>query len=155
MKKQLLLLFTLILMICVVCTACSSTKEPTEETSAHTLPPTEATIAEPEWVEVDCDIALVDSDGAVVVPAVDFETFALVGTNDDDSYIKIKLNDSGYMSLIEYTSITSNTFYLYLNGEEIEEITYADDVPNPIELGHDMSYQELCELATTIRGLFN
>lgn len=146
---------TLIIMICISLTACMGNTTPSEDVSSHTLPPTQASVTvEPEWAEVDSDIALTDSENNTIVVAADFETFALVGTNDDDSYIKIMLNDSGYKSLIEYTSITSNTFYLYLNGEEIEEITYASDVPNPIEFGHSKSYEELCQLAGAIRGLF-
>lgn len=153
MKK--LIALTMIIMLCVSLTACMGNTTPTEEISTHTLPPTEASVTvEPEWAEVDSDIALTDGENNMVVAAIDFETFALVGSNDDDSYIKIKLNDSGYKSLLEYTSITSNTFYLTLNGEEIEEITYADDVPNPIEFGHDKSYAQLCELAGAIRGLY-
>lgn len=153
MKK--LISITILIMLCVSLTACMGNTTPTEEISTHTLPPTQAYVTvEPEWAPVDSDIALMDSEGNTLVTAADFETFALVGTNDDDSHIKIMLNDSGYKSLLEYTGVTSNTFYLYLNGEEIEEITYADNVPNPIEFGHDKSYEELCQLAGAIRGLF-
>lgn len=149
---------TLIIMLCVSLTACMGNTTPSEEISTHTLPPTEASVTvEPEWAEVDSDIALTDGENNIVVAAIDFETFALVGTNDDDSYIKIKLNDSGYKNLVEYTTYTSNTLYLYLNGEKIDELTfdtYTDSAPNPFEFGHDISYNELCELAGAIRGLF-
>ncbi len=157
MKK--LVSITIIVALCVLMCACSTTTVAPpleEETTTHTLPPTQSETAEPEWAEVDSDIIL-SSGEEIVVGTQDFETFALMGSNDEDSYIILKVNDSGHKNILEYTSITSNTLYLYLNGEEIEELTidpYTDDVPMTIEFGHDKSYEELCELASIIRGLF-
>ncbi len=155
MKKRFLLLITLILMICVVCTACAEPEVEikNEETTAHTLPPTEIITVEPEWAEVDCDIALVDSDENIVVSAEDFETFAVIGTDDSTSYIAIKVSDEA-TSIVK--AMSSADLSLKIEGEYVEK----DSIPTTnftgeIKIGHDMSYQELCELATTIRGLFN
>ncbi len=155
MKKRLLLLITLIIMICVVCTACAEPENEVKsgETTVHTLPPTEVITVEPEWAEVDCDIALVDSEENIVVTAEDFETFAVIGADDSTSYIAIKVSDEA-TSMIN--AMSSTDLSLKIEGKFVEK----DSIPTTnftgeIEIGHDMSYQELCELATTIRGLFN
>lgn len=149
MKK--LISITILIMLCVLCTACQS-NEIVESTTTHTLPPTEESVAiEPEWAPVDCDIALIDSNENTVVAAQDFETFAVIGT-DDNAYITIKVSDTAAQTL---TSISSQELSLTINGEYISKVSIdASTFAGEIELGHDLDYNSLCELATTIRGLF-
>ncbi len=144
---------TLMIMLCVSLTACMGSTTPTEEISTHTLPPTEALVTiEPEWAPVDCDIALVDIDGNAVFAADDFETFAVIGNDDTTStYIAVRLSKdaASMLSTMENPYLT-----LTISGEEITD-TVISTATGEIELGHNMDYASLCELATTIRGLFN
>ncbi len=153
--KKLLAIFMIVLM-CITLCACnnSPSTEPTEETSAHTLAPTQAENTQEEWVEIDCDISLKNADGVSIIGAPDFETFTLCGTNDEDSCIKLKLSEIAVEVLCSYTEPT--VFYVYIG---LDKIASANIDPatfdGVIEIGSDLSYNELCELATTIRGLFN
>ena len=144
---------TLIIMICLSLTACMGNTTPTEEISTHTLPPTEASVTvEPEWAPVDCDIALVDINGNAVFAAEDFETFAVIGNDDTtSSYIIVRLSKDASSMLI---SMENPYLTLTINGEEITD-TVISTATGEIELGHNMDYASLCELATTIRGLFS
>ncbi len=144
---------TLMIMLCVSLTACMGNTNPTEEISTHTLPPTQASVTvEPEWAPVDCDIALVDTNGNAVFAADDFETFAVIGNDDTtSSYIIVRLTKdaASMLSTMENPYLT-----LTINGEEITD-TAISTATGEIELGNNMDYAALCELATTIRGLFD
>ena len=156
MKKStaILLVLTLILSLCVVLTGCKEEKTPAPDTTTHTLPPTQATIAEPEWAEVLCDIALFET--ATNTPVIlndDFDTFALVGSNDADSYIVLKVTEDALNTIKTNQSLSD--LQLIINGD-----TVADIVIDPatftgeIKFGETYPYDSLCTLASQIRGLY-
>lgn len=152
MKK--LALFALILILCLVFTACTEDTTPTESTN-HTLPPTEATVStqEYEWAEIDCVITMTDESGNVVLQLDDFVTFACVGSTDTDSCIKLKLTDDASSEL---KSMGNATYTVDIDSTTQETVTIdTKTFTDEIEIGHDLSYEQVCELATTIRGLFN
>lgn len=151
MKK--LLIFTAIIMMCICMAACVADTTPTEETSTHTLPPTE-TVAnlEPEWAEIDCNIKLINADSQVILSAEDFETFAVVGTNDDDSYIVVKVTDQA-IDTVKSSDLSNST--ISINDEYSSAISIdTETFEGKIEFGYEWSYDELCLIASSIRGLY-
>lgn len=151
MKK--LSLIATIIMMCVLFCACAQETVTETENTAHTLPPTQSIVTEPEWAEIDCDIALLDNSSNLILSSTDFETFAVVGSTDDDSYILLKVSEQATEMLL--TMQDKNELYITVNGEvvasaNIDTATFDGE----ITVGEDMTYDSLCELATTIRGLF-
>lgn len=155
MKKitALALVLTLILSICLFVTGCSKDKSQDDNT-VHTLPPTEATQAEPEWAEVDCDIALIKSlTSETILYGEDFETFAVYGTTDEDSYIEIKVSEEA-VGVVNSAQDLSN-LQLIINGDTVADIVIKPETfTGEITFGQDMPYESLCTLASSIRGLF-
>lgn len=152
MKK--LLIFTTIIMMCLSLVACVGDTTPTEEeTSTHTLPPTETVVAvEPEWAEVNCDIKLINGDSQVILSSEDFDTFAVVGTNDDDSYIEIKVTNDA-VDIVKSSDLENAT--ISINNKYSSSVTIdISTFDGKIEFGSPWSYDELCSLASTIRGLY-
>ncbi|MBQ2971078.1 MAG: hypothetical protein IJE16_00835 [Ruminococcus sp.] len=153
MKKTALILC---IIFCVLfTTACSGQEDPTTETLPHSIPATQPVVLEPEWAEIDCDISLVDADTSnILLMAEDFETFAVVGTTDEDSYIVLKTT-SDAVSMMQATSYVPTNLQLVVNGETKADITIDFSSFNgEITFGEDMTYESLCELASIIRGLF-
>lgn len=154
MKK--LLIFTTIIMMCicmVACTGNTTPTEPTEETSTHTLPPTE-TVAEidPEWAEVNCNIKLLSGNSNVILSGEDFETFAVVGTNDDDSYIVVKVTEQAIDTIksSDFDNAVISINDTYNSSVNIDKSTFD----GKIEFGSPWSYEQLCTIASNIRGLY-
>lgn len=156
MKKStaIVLVLTLVFSLSIMFSGCKEEKAPAPDTTTHTLPPTQATIAEPEWAEVNCDIALFET--ATNTPVIlneDFDTFALVGTNDADSYIVLKVTEEA-LNTIKANQALSD-LQLIINGD-----TVADIVIDPatftgeIKFGENHPYDSLCILASQIRGLY-
>ncbi|MBR2714824.1 MAG: hypothetical protein IKB73_01300 [Ruminococcus sp.] len=154
MKK--LTLIILAIMMCVMFASCAKEEVNNDDKSSttHTIPASESVNeAEPEWAEIDCDMTLVDAQGNIVLSGSDFETFALVGTNDDDSYILIKTSQEA--TDIVKTADPSSTLDLCINGNTVGGGSISPSEFNgEIKLGEDMTYETLCELANSIRGLF-
>ncbi len=159
MKKitAIILTLTLILSMCIIFTGCLAEDEVTDNVSTHTLPPTESSItttAEPEYAEVACDIALIQSTtNTTILYADDFETFALVGSNDNDSYITLKLSDTATDIIKSTPDLSSLQLVVYgdtCGDVEIDPTTFTGE----IAFGYDYSYEALCNLASTIRGLY-
>lgn len=153
MKIKKIAILLLAVMIVFTLSACAqSTDEVVEETSAHTIPPTQAVTTDYEWAEIDCDITLTDADSNVVAFADDFEMFALVGTNDDDSCIRLKLSENATSMLC---SVGEQTLTVSINSQVVDSVTISPDTfDGEFEICSDLSFESLCELATTIRGLF-
>lgn len=147
----------IIMLLCISLFGCSQTQEiiPTEEpTKAHSIAPTEEYLVEPEWAPIDCNITLNDKDNNIVVPSYDFLTFALEGSTDEDSRILLKLSDEATDMLKQNSE--SLTLTLTINDTPIEDVVISPDTFNgEFEIGASYSYQDTCDLATTIRGLFN
>lgn len=152
MKK--LTLIILAVLLCVAFSACAEKEEVIEENTAHTIPATQPVVAEPEWAQVDCDISLVDADtNTVILYAEDFTNFAVMGTTDDDSYIILQTTEDGKNTVNSMTEVPS--LQLVINGETKADVTFeVGAFTGEIEFGHALPYQTLCELASTIRGLF-
>ncbi len=153
MKKTALILCVI---ICVLfTTACTKQKDPTTETLPHSIPATQPVVLEPEWAEIDCDISLVDVDtNSIILMAEDFETFAVVGTTDEDSYIILKTTDDA-VNMMQATSYVPSNLQLVVNGETKADIAIDFATFNgEITFGEKLSYESLCELASIIRGLF-
>lgn len=152
MKKSILLILAILL--CVFCCSACSKNDSNEPTDApHSLSPTLNASVEYEWAPIDCDIALVNNDSNIYVSEKDFETFAVVGSGDS-AYIILKVSDSATQQLNSLNSATMLS--LTINGEKVDGVSISSVTFNgEIEFAHDMKYEQLCELANTIRGLFN
>ncbi len=152
MKKLTVIL--LAILMCMVLGACNESQNPIDETTTHTIPATQPVVAEPEWAEVDCDIALIDPDtNTTILYGEDFSTFAVIGTTDEDSYITIKTTDMATNIVNSMADIPA--LQLIVNGEtKGDVIIEAGSFDGEITFGHDYPYEALCELASTIRGLF-
>lgn len=155
MKKLAIILVVIIM--CFAFTACKDESEPTttaETSVVHTLPPTEVVTDEYEWAEVDCDITIFDENGNAIVYPESFETFAVVGSTDEDSYIKLKVTDEAKDVLSAIDS--KENLALMINGDTYGDVTYCGEPFNgEIEIGHSFAYEQICNIATVIRGLFN
>lgn len=135
-------------------TACEKNTEPTEPTITHTLPPTENVSVDYEWVEIDCYMTISDADNNVIVNPEDFTTFAVVGSTDEDSYIIVKVSDEATATLNSVAD--KSQLFLLIGGDSFGDVSYGDgEFTGEIELGHSLPYEQVCNLATTIRGLFN
>ena len=150
--KRISVILLMIALISVL-TACGQEQEATVAPTAapqpqlHTVAPTTAA-AEPEWAPVDCDLELV-SGGQAYADRDDFECFALSGS-DDSAVILMKLSDAAAHELSSLTEL--NEFSVTVDGEEIGGADLSDDCKQ-VTLKGDYTYEELCELATRIRGL--
>lgn len=155
MKKiSIFLLITTILSICILCCACG--EQPTEETQAptiHTMPPTTSLTIEPEWCEIDCNLSLIDTDSNEVISENDFDTFALCGSDDTNSYITIKLSEQGTQIINSLSAPTELS--LIIENTVLTKVTLDPATFNgEFDFGDDKSFETLCEYANTIRGLF-
>lgn len=151
-----------IAIICVVLlavsfTACKNDTQPTEatnETEVHTLPPTESVPDEYEWAEIDCYMTICDQDNNVIVAPEEFTTFAVVGSTDEDSYVIVKVTDEATATINNVTD--KSQLILLIGGDSFGDVSYGDgEFTGEIELGHSLPYEQVCNLATNIRGLFN
>lgn len=151
MKK--LTLIALLIITCVLFCACEK-EEKEQNNSTHTIPPTQAVIVEPEWAEVDCDMILANPETMeTVLYAEDFETFAVIGTTDEDSYIKIKVTEEATQMIKTLGELPS--LQLIVNGDTFADITIDPATFNgEIVFGEDIPYDVLCQRASYIRGLF-
>ena len=150
--KRISVILLMIALISVL-TACGQEQEATVQPTAapqpqlHTVAPTTAD-AEPEWAPVDCKLELISGD-QVFADTDDFECFALSGS-DDSAVILLKLNDTAAQELVSLDEL--NDYVLTIDGEKIGGADLSDDCKQ-ITLTGDYTYDELCELATRIRGL--
>ena len=133
-------------------TACKSEPEPTAaptqpEPQPHTVSPA-STVEEPEWAPVDSDVALL-SDGEPFAASDAFTYFAIVGRGED-AVIRLKVNSltASMLKSAEGEPVYSVT----LNGKKIGDAKVSEDFEE-LTLINDYSYEELCELATDIRGV--
>lgn len=155
MKK--LITFTILIMLCLSLCACADTAtEPTDATeqSSHTLPAAQ-TKDEPEWCNIDCDINLVDGD-AIYISAEDFDTFALIGSNDTDCALRIKLSDNGADMLKSFaqSDMLPKKLTLIVNGDSICDVALDEStIDGEFDIKGNLTFEELCELSNTIRGL--
>ena len=156
MKKLLIPLLIAAIALCFA--ACGKKSEPTAteqptaqpSTQRHTVPPTEQT-PKLEWAPVDCDIALHSSDG-IAVEAADFLTFALDGSTDKDCKLRFSLSETAAGVLAAQQTDPFN-LYLTVNGDPLKgKLSFSDDYTELVMQGN-YSYDEMCRLATTIRGL--
>lgn len=141
-------------LVCVCFASCTNKETPstTDATIAHTLPPTENVSTEYEWAEIDCELAINDKDGNSVLYAEDFATFAVAGSTDEDSYIIIKVTDEATDMI---NTIGTSDLSLTINNEVCYDVCFPEEFTGEFEIGKAMTYEQVCELATTIRGLFN
>lgn len=155
MKRFIALLCVIILAFCI--TACGNEAEtttPTDATIIHTLPPTENVSTDYEWAEIDCYMTISDYDNNAIAGPEDFTTFAMVGSTDEDSYIIVKVSDSATDALNNIAD--KSQLMLLIGGDSFGDVSYGEgEFTGEIELGHSMTYEQVCELATTLRGLFN
>lgn len=106
---------------------------------------------EPEWAPVDCDIALVIND-TVCAENSDFPTFALIGSNIDDCGLLFEV-DKTAAGVLSMNYDESADCYLAVNGEALNgTVSFNDDFTEMTFRG-DYNYTEMCEIASTVRGL--
>ena len=155
MKKIIALMCVGLLAVSI--TACKNDPQPTEvpnETEVHTLPPTENISDDYEWAEIDCYMTISDADNNVIVNPEDFTTFAVVGSTDEDSYIIVKVTEQATEALNNVAD--KSQLFLLIGGDSFGDVSYGEgEFTGEIELGHSLPYDQVCNLATTIRGLFN
>ncbi len=119
------------------------------ETKLHTIQPDDAD-AQPEWAPVDCDIELRNT-RYVYAQSTDFLTFALVGKTDEDCELQFTIDEvtSGMLSQQD----ASTEYFLSLDGQKLRgTVSFSDDF-GKIYLKGGYTYDEMCALATKIRGL--
>ncbi|MBQ8860447.1 MAG: hypothetical protein IJ015_03810 [Ruminococcus sp.] len=152
MKKLTVIL--LALLMCVFFSACNKPDVEVEETTTHTIPATQPPLIEPEWAEVNCDIALIDPNtNTTILYGEDFSTFAVIGTTDEDSYITIKTTDAATQIINSMDELP--TLQLVINGDTRGDIVLKpDSFTGEFSFGHNLPYEALCQLASSIRGLF-
>ena len=81
-------------------------------------------------------------------------TFAVVGSNDEDSYVIVKVSDEATDALNNVADKSQLCFLI--GGDSFGDVSYGDgEFTGEIELGRTLPYEQVCNLATTIRGLFN
>ena len=154
MKKLLtILMVALIALAAAGCGQQSNDKDtdkPTEAASnrMHTVPPTEA--QEPEWAPVDCEIELHSSD-AVYADSKAFRTFALVGSADDNCELRFTLDDETAAMLSKESR--DKEYYLIVNEKTLKGDVSLNDDCTEVTMKGGYSYNEMCILATEIRGL--
>ena len=148
--KKLTIILTAIL-LCVIFAGCASNTEPTEPSVSHTIPPIEETTSEYEWAEIECELALTDSEGNTLLYSEDFTYFAVVGSTDEDSYIVLQLTEDAQAML---SSVDTTAVSLTIYGDTVSDVKVSDD-KSTVTFGNSIPYATLCEYATTIRGLFN
>ena len=149
--KRIIVLFSVLAVVMLA--ACGAqpepvTEAPTEpEPQLHTVAPTEA-VAEPEWAPVDSELSL-ERDGQIYAQGEDFVSFALVGDGDS---VKLMFELSELAAGVLSSQDDPSGFTLSLNGEAIGSAVLSSDCTE-LTLDGEHSYEELCELATVIRGL--
>lgn len=153
MMRKLTGLFSILLLILML-TACSGTvaapTEPTEPepaTQRFTLAPKDDTAAEPEWCPLDCELSLTDESGEVYATAEDFLCFAIVGSSDEEAKLLFKPTDEAAKML---SVCAVGEWRMTLAGEDIGTVVPSVSFD---EFSLAGSYDDLCVLATTIRGL--
>lgn len=156
MKRILALLCVAILVFSL--TACKGnsdvTDTTTQATEMHTLPPTENVSTDYEWAEIDCYMTISDYENNAIANPEDFTTFAMVGSTDEDSYIIVKVSEEATTALNNVAD--KSQLLLLIGGDSFGDVSYGEgEFTGEIELGHSMTYEQVCELATTLRGLFN
>lgn len=152
--KRIILSLTLVI-LCLTFAGCKEEEAappaPTQ-TQMHTIPPTEEINSELEWAPVDCDIVLNNSESQPVLYGDDFDTFALVGTNDDDSYIVIKLSEDATNAVKAMEK--SDDMPLLIDNVEVAKISLdPTNFNGEITFGIDDTILKLQEYANTMRAL--
>lgn len=154
MKK--FMISALILALCISLCACAKGGSDTAETESpatqalqlHTIAPTEAQ-PQLEWCPVeDCKLSFDDSDGVTALNEKDILMFALDGT-DDNAKMIFKLSDEA-KEMMEAAKPTES-FTVKLNDEEIGT-AYFSETKEELTLS-GVSFERLCDIASTIRGL--
>ncbi len=147
MKKTTLLI--IVALLCVLLVSCK--KETPPENTLHTMPPTENSSLEPEWAQIDCDIALLDSNLEVVLLMDSFDTFALV--EDNESYIIVRVTDDAKKQLCSATTI--NDYSITLENEVIADVTVDPDTFNgEFIIGKGMPTEDVYILCDRFRNFY-
>lgn len=150
MKKLTILLLTVLM--CVFFAGCQGDTQPSAEpTESHTIAPTEISTTEYEWAQIECEISLFDSEGNTILYSEDFTNFAVVGNTDADSYIILQLTDDAQSML---STIDTSSVSLAIYGDTMADVKVSED-KSTVTFGNSIPFESLCEIATTIRGLFN
>ena len=159
MKK----LFVMLVCLMLVIGLCSCSKgsgdiaDSTSQTAAqsgdtssqlHTLASPKDS-ADVEWTPVYGEVFIADENGDEVLGKEEMKGFALVGSNDDDSYFEMMLSDMGKDML----KTLGNTFSFYVDGEKLCDFTYEETSDGTFKFGESLSFEELKKAATKIRGL--
>ena len=161
-----LIFIVLLVLISAVFASCSEksinetgTAESTQSVSSvslngsqlHTIASPKSAADEYEWSTVDGNVEIIDAQGNPVISRDDISAFALVGSQDDDSYYEILLTDTGKGIMRSFSS--SSSFDFTVDGEKLCSFIYEENGSETFEIGKDMTYDELCKAATKIRGL--
>ena len=152
--KRFVIILTLII-LCLSFTACKeeAVKETPTQPEKHTIAPSEIINNELEWAAVDCDIALNNAQAEPVLMGDDFDTFALCGSNDEDSYIVIKLSDDATKAV--KTMPETENMPLLINNVEVAKINIDPaNFNGEITFGENDTINQLQEYANIMRALY-
>ena len=153
MKRLLTIL--LVAALAVITAACGGSTEnkatqPATEagTQLHTVPPEEKPV-QLEWAPVDCELQLMSGDTMLADQGA-IPTFALSGSTDEDCALYFTL-DAMTSGVLQQNGGAG--CYLTLDGEKLDgTLTFSEDC-SEMTLAGGYSYDEMCRLATRIRGL--
>ena len=153
MKRFLIIVLTAALALTAA--ACGGTVKPVATelatqagTQLHTMPPEEKPAAL-EWAPVDCELAL-ENAGGVLADRAAIPTFALAGSTDEDCALHFMV-DQMTSGVLQQSG--GEGCYLTLDGNRLNgKLSFSEDF-SELTLAGGYDYEEMCQLATTIRGL--
>ena len=107
--------------------------------------------AEPEWAPVDCEISLY-SGNLVYAQNADFPTFAIVGDSDVNCALLFTV-DKTAAAVLSMNQDEGIKYALSVNGDELTgTVSFNDDFTEMTFKGA-YSYEDMCSIASVIRGL--
>ena len=158
--KKLLIVFICLMSVAMLCSCSkngSETASTTQETSVqsdgtssqlHTLASPKEN-GDAEWTPVYGEVYIADVNGEEIFGKEEIRGFALIGTNDDDSYFEMMLSDMGK----EILKTQNGPFSFYVDGEKLCDFTYEETADGTFRFGDSLTFDELKKSATKIRGL--
>lgn len=154
--KKIFLITAALTLIMAGCAGCAQNTAPTEpetqpetQPQLHTVAPMNDTDSEPEWGYVDCDIAVVNSENETVLSKNDFEAVA-VSASGENAALLFRVTSQGADVM---AATGEETLAVTLDGEKIGSLNPQNITDSEFTLAGDYTYEEICDLATRIRGL--
>lgn len=155
--KKIIALILVLLFVLSLC-ACSSngnTGETQEsETQLHQIASPKQDNAV-EWCKIDANVSVADMEETPILAEGDFDSFALLGVDNESSFIQVKLSEIGKEVLKKYLeTVGETTLSFNIDNEPVAYFTIdANGANEDLKIGQEVSYQDLCDYATKLRGI--